>query len=113
MGTVYFLKTKDTNLFKIGMTKGSAKKRIKELSTGSPYPLELFRTIESSAHTQLESYFHMLFDDKRAENGEFFNVHPAEIEAEIEKAVQIFAAIQGESEEVEKLHDHHSNVSAK
>ena len=111
MGTVYFLKAKDQNLFKIGVTRGKVETRLKTLSTGSPYPLEIYKTIEYEHHTQLETYFHNLFGDKRAGNGEFFHVHIAELDFEIEKAKRLFQEVEKECDTVEQLRDKQSNGS--
>ena len=57
MATVYFFKVGDKELFKIGKTTGDPEKRLKAVSTGSAYPLEIYKLIEHEAHSKLEVFF--------------------------------------------------------
>lgn len=103
MGIVYFFRAKnDENLFKIGFTKGNLEKRFKTVATSSPHKLEIFRYVETELYTKMEKYFHHLFDNKREENGEFFRIHPAELNSEIDKAIEMFESIVKDIDSVEK-----------
>jgi hypothetical protein len=86
---VYCFQSGSGDCYKIGLTKGEPKRRKKGFSTGSPvkFKSEPYRTIASEHASQLEKYIHRLLDPKRAENGEFFNVTPQELDAAVDEAV--------------------------
>ena len=68
MATVYFFKVGDKELFKIGKTTVDPEKRLKAVSTGSAYPLEIYKLIEHEAHSKLEVFLLKFFKDNRADN---------------------------------------------
>ena len=103
MGTVYFFKVGDKELFKIGKTTGDPEKRLKAVSTGSAYPLEIFKLIEHEAHSKLEVFLHKYFKDDRAENGEFFFIPLSQIEDRIENALLAFEKSQEKLNKIEEL----------
>lgn len=86
MATVYFFKVGDKELFKIGKTTGDPEKRLKAVSTGSAYPLEIFKLIRHEAHSKLEVFLHKYFKNDRADNGEFFFIPLSEIDNRIKNA---------------------------
>lgn len=89
-GRVYCLRVGFLNRFKIGKTRNSAEERRRDLSTGSAEKLVLYREIETEDPAYLERYIHALLDDKRAENGEFFNVAAPELDAALDEAQTFF-----------------------
>lgn len=58
MSMVYILKAKNTNFFKIGRTDQSVERRVKQLQTGCPIPIEIYKTIETSSPINVERAFH-------------------------------------------------------
>ena len=73
---VYFIW--DGEMMKIGLTTKGAKKRIKQLQTGSSRQLEIFRTVKTDRPFELESHLHKMFGERRV-NGEWFAVSKKEI----------------------------------
>jgi len=74
MGCVYCFRVGSLDRFKIGRTAGSAEKRKKSVSVGSPHKLSVWREIVTEHSSTLETYLHHLLVTKRAPNGEFFDV---------------------------------------
>jgi len=103
LATVYFFKVGDKELFKIGKTTGDPEKRLKAVSTGSAYPLEIFKLIEHEAHSKLEVFLHKYFKNDRADNGEFFFIPLSEIDTRIENALLAFEESQEKIKKIEEL----------
>ena len=61
--TVYLLKidTPDSRLYKIGSTRGSINKRIRELQTGCPYEIKLVEKHDSLYGQTIERTLHNLY----------------------------------------------------
>jgi len=57
--------------YKIGVTKNSINKRIKQLSTGNSKVLHVIKEFKSEFAYKLESVLHKIFQDKKI-NKEFF-----------------------------------------
>jgi hypothetical protein len=79
---VYVLRSGTENIFKIGRTRGDVDARIRQLSTGNPYPFTKFEVIETEHDTLCESYLHRLLSTKRINSGsahEFFAITPTEL----------------------------------
>jgi len=72
-GYIYFLKAKDRDLFKIGRTFKNPQSRLKQLATGCPYELELFRFFESVDSKVGEKNVHEHFEQYQT-TGEWFEV---------------------------------------
>lgn len=66
-GFVYILHAEGSDLYKIGRAK-NVKTRMKQLSTGTPYPLKLIKAIPSDDYEKLETDLHCLFDSRRIHN---------------------------------------------
>ena len=78
---VYLIKivNEDKTLYKIGFTKGSVYKRIRELQTGCPYEIHMVNTYSSEYATVIETTLHNIFFHKKT-FGEWFQL---DIEEEI------------------------------
>lgn len=72
-GFVYLLKTKEKDLFKIGITKTSPLRRMPTLQTGCPFELTLFVAIYSYNCRHMETYFHTIFEQYHT-YGEWYEV---------------------------------------
>ena len=72
---VYLLKivNEDKTLYKIGFTKGSVYKRIRELQTGCPYEIRVVDTYSSEYGTIIESTLHHIFSHRKT-YGEWFEL---------------------------------------
>jgi len=72
---VYLIKivNEDKSLYKIGFTKGSVHKRIRELQTGCPYEIKVVNTYDSEYGTVIESALHNMFIHKKT-FGEWFSL---------------------------------------
>ena len=72
-GTIYFIRSTNNNVIKIGFTSGEISKRLKALQTSHPYQLELLATIPGD--TNFEKSLHQQFEQYRLK-GEWFKPHP-------------------------------------
>lgn len=72
---VYLLKivNDDKSLYKIGFTKGSVYKRIRELQTGCPYEIHMVDTYSSEYSSIIESSLHNMFSHLKT-HGEWFEL---------------------------------------
>jgi len=72
---VYLLKiiNEDKTLYKIGFTRCSIYKRIRELQTGCPYEIHMVDTYNSEYGTIIETTLHNIFSYKRT-YGEWFEL---------------------------------------
>lgn len=77
MGTVYFVAAIDTDhetkAVKIGYCGGKLSERLRNLQTGSPLLLDLYKTVPGTLDT--EAGFHRQFADCRI-RGEWFEAQP-------------------------------------
>ncbi|MEG1142771.1 MAG: GIY-YIG nuclease family protein [Clostridia bacterium] len=69
MAKIYLLQVGD--YFKIGYTKNSVEKRVKQLQTGSPDKITICEVFETKHGMKVERTLHSIFSHKRT-NGEFF-----------------------------------------
>lgn len=68
--TVYVVRAKGTDLYKVGYTSGSAKERIASMQTGCPYDLEV--VCELDGGRKAEQALHAVLTDFRS-SGEWFD----------------------------------------
>lgn len=75
MGSVYLLKTEidDWTIYKIGFTKKSIQKRIKQLQTGSATPIHLVHFYKTQNYSKVEKWLHRKWKQKR-QKGEWFDL---------------------------------------
>jgi hypothetical protein len=83
---VYCYRIGSADCFRVGRTKNPPEKRKRGWATGSPAKPTLYRDVLTENPSSLEAYIHHLLDAKRAENGEFFNVTPQELDDAIDEA---------------------------
>lgn len=86
MEHVYCFQLGTSNCYKVGRTRNSPEERKRGLSTGSPEKFELYRDIKTENAPGLEAYIHHLLDEKRAADGEFFNVTSRELDEALGRA---------------------------
>ena len=65
MKCVYLINIQDTNIYKIGFTKQSPEKRVKDLQTGNPYKMVLVDSYKSQIAPSIESVIHTYFKHKK------------------------------------------------
>jgi hypothetical protein len=94
MEHVYCFQVGSDNLFKVGRSKNPPEKRMRGFATGSPVKLNLHRDIETENSSDLETHIHRLLDEKRTENGEFFNVTAQELDDVVGRAVEFMNEFQ-------------------
>jgi hypothetical protein len=94
MEHVYCYQVGADSRYKVGRSKNPPEKRKLGLSTGSPVKLHLYRDIETENSVDLETHIHRLLDEKRKENGEFFNVTAQELDDVIGRAVEFMNEFQ-------------------
>ena len=72
---VYLVKivNEDKTLYKIGFTRGSVYKRIKELQTGCPYEILMVETFDTEYGTIIERTLHNAFSHRKT-YGEWFEL---------------------------------------
>ncbi len=97
------------NCFKVGRTKNDPEERKRGLATGSPVKLNFYRDIETKYSSKLERYVHQLLDEKRAENGEYFNVTAQELDEAVDRAVSFVEESEPLLSEAKKLQHRHPN----
>lgn len=77
---IYLISSELNNqtLYKIGITKNNANKRLKQLKTGNPATLTVIHTFESQFATKIEKHFHKT---KASSNvgGEWFQLSEQDI----------------------------------
>lgn len=74
MDKIYLIHQWDTDYYKIGYTRGSVDKRLKELQTGTPNELMVISYFESDYAKMIESTFHRLHKAKKV-SGEWFELN--------------------------------------
>lgn len=74
---LYVLRTAGTDLYKIGITK-DLKKRLSNIQTGSPIPIEIYAFYPTEEYKSLEQSLHKLFH-KRTIGGEWFKLSKEDI----------------------------------
>jgi hypothetical protein len=85
MAYVYLLT--DGELYKIGVTRGSIKKRIDKLQTGNPYQIAVIHTYETEYPFKIESMLHNQHQAKKV-NNEWFNLSKDDIESFIPDCIK-------------------------
>lgn len=81
---VYLIKQKNTDLYKIGITKNANKRKL-QIQTGSPQKIEILYLYESEMASKIErffhkKYFHTKFDETFDKiEGEWFKLNPKEV----------------------------------
>lgn len=78
MNIVYLIKDIDLGLYKIGATKHTIDKRIKQLQTGNPSPIELIHTYYTNDHFKVERMLHNYYKDKKY-NNEWFQLDAEDV----------------------------------
>lgn len=87
VGFVYFLYCPAINneyqLVKIGQTKNNVEKRIKQLQTGNPFPIEIYAVVSSTTYKQVEKDLHAKYKRRRC-HGEWFQLTLKEVQHEVD-----------------------------
>lgn len=65
MKYVYLVNIEGTSVYKIGFTKQSPEKRLKNLQTGNPYKMVLVDSYKSNIAPNIESVIHNFFRHKK------------------------------------------------
>lgn len=65
MKYVYLINIEETNIYKIGFTKQSPEKRVKNLQTGNPYKMVLVDSYKSQIAPGIENVMHSYFKHKK------------------------------------------------
>jgi len=65
MKYIYLANIKDTDIYKIGFTKQSPEKRVKNLQTGNPNKIDLVNSYKSDIAPSIESVLHNYFKHKK------------------------------------------------
>lgn len=65
MKYVYLVNIEDTNIYKIGFTKQTPEKRVKNLQTGNPNKIVLVNSYKSEIAPSIESVIHNYFKHKK------------------------------------------------
>ena len=81
MGFVYLLEcsNNDSTVYKIGFTKGSVQKRIKNLQTGNSYKIKELCNYQTKYNQKLEKSIHNHYRHRRCEKSEWFNLSNEDI----------------------------------
>lgn len=88
MGTVYLLSewdnTENVIKYKIGITKNSVEKRIKQLSTGNSRDITMVRQYQCVEYKKVEKMLHRMYSDKR-DNREWFHLSDEDVFSFLDK----------------------------
>lgn len=103
MACVYCFQVGSKDCFKVGRTKNSGAMRLKKVAVGSPEKLTLYREVQTQWPARLENHLHKSLAMYRAQNGEFFNVTKAHLDAAILEASEFIAESQPLLEQAQKL----------
>tara|TARA_R100000664_G_scaffold10429_2_gene17233 strand:+ start:1183 stop:1680 length:498 start_codon:yes stop_codon:yes gene_type:complete len=74
---IYLVKAEETNLYKIGYTKGQVKNRVKGLQTSCPHKLSIVKEVDGSLSK--ERQLHEIFAENR-QQGEWFKFNEKTLE---------------------------------
>ena len=90
MGIVYLLKTEDDDqfIYKIGITKHTAKKRIKSLQTGNGKDIIVVESFKSEFNNKIEAALHRRYISKRV-RGEWFYLTSEDVKEFITNCQQL------------------------
>lgn len=77
-GYVYFIQVEGENKFKIGMTRGSPYRRMRNMQTGSPINLVMYAYIPTDRPKELERELHQELVNFR-ERGEWFGLTETQV----------------------------------
>jgi len=112
MAYVYFFRSGNENLFKIGKTaRDDVEDRIRDLSTGNPHPLTVFDAIETEDEDECEKYLHKILRSKRSRESaaqEFFEVAPDVLKSVIQDAREFLSEFLATKRAAERLADEKS-----
>ena len=86
VGYVYFINA-GPQLFKIGMTNQNPYKRLSTIQTGCPYPVEMYKYIETKTPRQVEEKLHQMFKDQRLQ-GEWFSITTEDVEMAVNELLE-------------------------
>src|SRR4051812_46127632 len=75
---VYFICDEKETIFKIGRSR-DCEKRLKQLQTGNPHKLKIYKIIKSKNYREIELVLHALFAKNRME-GEWFNINARDVD---------------------------------
>ena len=79
---VYIIRASGTDLYKIGFSSSPLGKRLNQLTSGCPYPLQVVLDLPCSNAKELEKKSHKRFADRK-QKGEWFVFIAAQIEVAI------------------------------
>jgi len=85
-GFVYLIHAVGSGRYKIGFTKRLPGIRLQEIQHGSPFPLKLVKDHETFEGSQLETYWHQKFCNKRVYN-EWFELTSSDVESFVAGAI--------------------------
>lgn len=80
METIYVLRGKNTNFFKIGRTTQPVIDRVRQLQTGCPFEIEIYQTFQTFWAAETEKMLHSYLSDFRV-SGEWFDADPGIIDS--------------------------------
>lgn len=78
IGYVYLLCDAHRDLYKIGVTKNSVEKRVRQLQTGCGTPIHIVDTFKSEDYYRIETLLHRQFGHKK-EQGEWFSLDSSDV----------------------------------
>lgn len=85
---IYLIQQKDTNFFKIGITKKDPQIRLKELRTGNPFSFDLIYSYPTKYNFLLENALHAHFKLKKI-NLEWFELDKDDVNSFLEVCKKI------------------------
>src|SRR6266481_4800416 len=100
---VYCYQLGSRDCYRVGRTKCTPQKRMRQFATGSPEPFTLYRVVETEHASSLEAYIHRYLDERRTSNGDFFNATAQEIDEAVERAQAFVEALEPLRSEAKKL----------
>jgi hypothetical protein len=112
MAYVYFLRSGEADLFKIGRTDKDVDARTRQLATGNPYRLTKFDVIETQHDSLCETYLHKVLRSKRClatDAREFFAITAGELRLIISDARAFLEEFVAKQKEADRLAEEQSD----
>ena len=92
MGYVYLILSVDINgneYYKIGVTKNTPEKRLKQLSTGNQSKLQLINSYESENYLKIEKWLHRKYPQKTEAENEWRSLDDSDIMSFLDECKKI------------------------
>jgi len=85
---IYLFRIKNTEFYKVGLTKRDPVKRIKTLQTGNPQTIELCKHYQTDLASKIERVIHRIWKHKKFIPEDFDNLNGEWFKLELDSVIQ-------------------------